>query len=68
MGKSRLSDIFNYSFIAAGIVIVCISAVTDLNGTGTGLGLTVLGVFLMLLGIFRGRVLQLILDLISGLF
>jgi len=68
MEKSKSSNIIDYLLIVAGIVIVYIAAVTDINGTSAGLGLTVFGVLLMLLGIYRRGIFSLIADLISGLF
>ena len=68
MEKSTSSNIIYYSFIAAGIVIAYIAATADFESAGSGLALAVLGVFLILIGIFKGRIFQMILELISGLF
>ncbi len=68
MEKSKSSNTIYYLFIAAGIAVAYIAATADFDSTATGVALAVLGVFLMLIGIFKGRVFQLILELISGLF
>jgi len=68
MEKSKSSSIIYYLFIGAGVAAAYIAATVDFDGAGTGLALAVLGVFLILIGIFKGRIFQLFLELISGLF
>jgi len=68
MEKRKSANIVFYLFIAAGVAVAYIAATADFDSAGTGLALAVLGVFLILIGIFKGRIFQLFLDLISGLF
>ena len=68
MEKKRLSGIIHYSVIAIGIAIIYVVATSRINGTSTGLWLTVLGILIIITGIYKGKFFQMIIDLISGLF